>query len=198
MKVFIGGYPNWLGPYQLAELTIKLGVSKDKAHQWGEWLSETWVGDVLQWMHTKKKRTVIVKLDRYDTWAMDHTLSLIILPMLKQLKATQHGSPNVDDADVPKALQSNSCLPKENSWDIDDNHFKRWDWVMDEMIWAFGEMVDENSTDKFYDHTAVDKKAGLEEQINKIKIDYAGIEVHEARMKKAFMLFGKYYRGLWD
>jgi hypothetical protein len=118
--------------------------------------------------------------------------------MLKQLKATQHGSPNVDDADVPKALQSNSCLPKENSWDIDDNHFKRWDWVLDEMIWAFGEMVDENSTDKFYDHSAVDKKAGLEEQIGKIKIDYAGIEVHEARMKKAFMLFGKYYRGLWD
>jgi hypothetical protein len=118
--------------------------------------------------------------------------------MLKQLKATQHGSPCVDDKDVPKALQSNSCLPKENSWDIDDNHFKRWDWVLDEMIWAFGEMVDENSTDKFYDHSAVDKKAGLEEQIGKIKIDYAGLEVHEARMKKAFMLFGKYYRGLWD
>jgi hypothetical protein len=118
--------------------------------------------------------------------------------MLKQLKATQHGSPSVDDKDVPKALQSNSCLPKENSWDIDDNHFKRWDWVLDEMIWAFGEMVDENSTDKFYDHSAVDKKAGLEEQIGKIKIDYAGLEVHEARMKKAFMLFGKYYRGLWD
>jgi hypothetical protein len=164
----------------------------------GEWLSETWVGDVLQWMHTKKKRTVIVKLDVYDTWAMDHTLSFIILPMLKQLKATQHGSPNVDDEDVPKALQSNSCLPKENSWDIDDNHFKRWEWVLDEMIWAFSEMVDENSTEKFYDHSAVDKKAGLEEQIGKIKIDYAGLEVHEARMKKAFMLFGKYYRGLWD
>jgi hypothetical protein len=104
----------------------------------------------------------------------------------------------VDDEDVPKALQSMSCLPKESSWDIDDNHFKRWDWVLDEMIWAFGEMVDENSTDKFYDHSAVDKKAGLEEQIGKIKIDYAGLEVHEARMKKAFMLFGKYYRGLWD
>jgi hypothetical protein len=118
--------------------------------------------------------------------------------MLKQLKETQHGSPNVDDEDVPKALQSNSCLPKENSWDIDDNHFKRWDWVMDEMIWAFSQMVDENSTEKFYDHSEVDKKAGLEEQINKIKIDYSGIEVHEARMKKAFMLFGKYYRGLWD
>jgi len=198
MKVYIGGYPNWLGPYQLAELTTKLGVDKDRAYKWGEWLSETWVGDVLQWMHTKKNRTVIVKIDRYDTWSMDHTLSLIILPMLKQLHATKHGSPCVDDEDVPEHLKSTSAPPKENEWDTDDNHFKRWDWVMDEMIWAFEQMVDENSTEKFYDHSAVDKKDGLEEQINKIKIDYEGIQVHEARMKKAFMLFGKYYRGLWD
>ena len=47
MKVYIGSYPNWLGPYQLAELTTKVGVSKAKAQQWGEWLSETWVGDVV-------------------------------------------------------------------------------------------------------------------------------------------------------
>lgn len=198
MKVYIGGYPNWLGPYQLAELTTKIGVSKQRAEKLGEWLSNTKFGDLLQWLHEKKKRTVYVKIDKYDTWSMDHTLSLIIVPMLKQLKATQHGSPCVDDEDVPKALQSMSCLPKQNSWDIDDNHFKRWDWVMDEMIWAFTQMADDKSTDKFYDHSEVDSKAGLEEQINKIKIDYAGIEAHEARMKKAFMLFGKYYRGLWD
>lgn len=198
MKVYIGDYPNWIGPYQLAELTTKLGVSKAKAEQLGEWLSETWVGNVLQWLHERKKRTVIVKLDKYDTWAMDHTLSLIILPMLKQLKATQHGSPNVDDKDVPKTLRSTSCLPKENSWDIDDNHFKRWEWVMDEMIWAFNELADDKSTDKFYDHSGVDKKDSLEEQINKIKVDWEGLDAHEARMKKAFMLFGKYYRSLWD
>lgn len=198
MKVYIGNYCHWLGPYQLAELTRKIGVSKERAYKWGEWLSETWVGDVLQWMHTKKKRTVIVKLDVYDTWAMDHTLSLIILPMLKQLKATQHGGPCVDDEDVPEHLKSTSAPPKEDAWDIDDNHFKRWEWVMDEMIWAFEQMSDDNSTEKFYDHSAVDKKVGLKEQIGKIKVDWAGLEVHEERMKKALMLFGKYYRGLWD
>lgn len=198
MKVYIGGYPNWLGPYQLAELTTKLGVSKERAEKWGEWLSNTKVGDLLQWLHEKKKRTVIVKIDRYDTWSMDHTLSLLILPMLKQLKATQHGGPNVDDEDVPEHLRSTSAPPKENTWDTDEHFFKRWEWVMDEMIWAFTQMADDKSTDKFYDHSEVDSKAGLEEQINKIKIDYAGIEAHEARMKKSFMLFGKYYRALWD
>ena len=198
MKVYIGGYPNWLGPYQLAELTIKLGVSKERAHKWGEWLSETWVGDVLQWMHTKKKRTVIVKLDRYDTWAMDHTLSLIILPMLKQLKATQHGSPCVDDADVPKALQSMSALPKENSWDIDDNHFKRWDWVLDEMIWAFTQKTMDNDTSQFFDHSGVDHSTELLEQVHAIKFDKVGLDAHEDRKQRAFELFGKYYQHLWD
>jgi hypothetical protein len=198
MKVYIGGYPNWLGPYQLAELTKKFGVSEEKAHKWGEWLSETWVGDVLQWLHTKKKRKVYIKIDKYDTWSMDHTLSLLILPMLKQLHATKHGSPSVDDEDVPEHLKSTSAPTRENTWDIDDNHFKRWDWVMDEMIWAFEQMVDEESTEQFYDHSEVNKKDSLEEQINKIKIDYAGIQVHEDRMKNGFRLFGKYYRGLWD
>ena len=28
----------------------------------------------------------VIKIDRWDTWSMDHTLSPIILPMLRQLK----------------------------------------------------------------------------------------------------------------
>ena len=42
----------------------------------------------------------------YDTWSMDHTLALIIVPMLKQLKETKHGAPNVDASDVPMYLKS--------------------------------------------------------------------------------------------
>jgi hypothetical protein len=54
---------------------------------------------------------------------MDHTLSHIVLPMLKQLKKDKHGSPLVDDEDVPEELRSTSAPAKENDWDIDDNHF---------------------------------------------------------------------------
>jgi len=43
------------------------------------------------------KRVETILLDPYDTWNMDHTLALIIVPMLKQLKATKHGAPCVDD-----------------------------------------------------------------------------------------------------
>jgi len=41
-------------------------------------------------------RKVQVAIHDYDTWSADHTLSLIILPLLKRLKELKHGSPIVD------------------------------------------------------------------------------------------------------
>jgi hypothetical protein len=34
----------------------------------------------------KSPRRITVNIDRYDTWSMDHTLALIILPLLLQYK----------------------------------------------------------------------------------------------------------------
>jgi len=79
----------------------------------------------------------------YDTWSMDHTLALLIVPMLKQLKETKHGAPNVDTSDVPlflKPTQLETVRYKEDGT-TDKNFFKRWDYVMDEMIWAFEQMM---------------------------------------------------------
>ena len=107
---------------------------------------------------------------------MESTLSYIIIPMLKQLKETKHGSPSVDNIDVPKGLHSYSVPGKENESEIDDNWHDRWDWVLDEMIWAF-------------------------EQINEdweLTIDKKDLEAHNQRMKRGFILFGKYYQDLWD
>jgi hypothetical protein len=42
-----------------------------------------------------------VKVDYWDVWNMDHTLSPIILPMLKRLREVKHGSGFVDMEDVP-------------------------------------------------------------------------------------------------
>jgi len=50
-------------------------------------------------------RVIDVHIDEFDTWSMDDTLSHIILPMLKQLKETKHGAPNVDKEDVPSELR---------------------------------------------------------------------------------------------
>ena len=54
------------------------------------------------------ERKIDVQLDKFDTWNMDDTLAHIILPMLKQLKETKHGSHIVDDEDVPEELRTTS------------------------------------------------------------------------------------------
>ena len=140
-----------------------------------------------------------IKIDYWDTWSMDYTLSPIILPMLVQLQKTKQGSPNVDDEDVPEYLRSTSAPAKENEWDTDDNWHKRWEWVMNEMIWAFTQLNDKDNEGQFYEHPEVDmEEKDLSKLISKIKCDYDGLRAHNERIQNGLCLFGKYYRGLWD
>jgi len=139
-----------------------------------------------------------VFLDEWDSWNADHTIALIAAPLLQQLKLTNHGSGMVDDEDVPEELRSTSAPPKKNEWDIDDNLHKRWDWVLDEMIWALTEHASDTGTDKFYDHSECDDVGDLMEQVAKIKCDYEGLEAYNKRKQRGFELFGKYFQNLWD
>ena len=209
MRIYVGPFKSWIGPYQIADLLQKVGVSEDKCYSIGEYLNTTWLKSVCEWLHSKKNRTIKVKLDDYDTWNMDSTLAIIILPMLKQLHVTKHGAPNVDDADVPEGLglRSNECTPKENEWDIDENHFKRFDWVMDELIWAFTQMHPDTDWETHY-HSGVsdiqfkDAENGFSQMVrgpnDTHEFDAEGYTAHSKRIDNGLVLFGKYYRGLWD
>ena len=159
-----------------------------------------------------------VKIDKWDTWSMDHTLAQIVLPMLKQLQATKHGSPLVEDEDVPDGLglRSTEAPAKENEWDTDDNLHLRWEWVMNEMIFAFSCKVDDSWEEQFRsgehdtvwvpvdkDHNEVPKGEHKFWQMkdgpkNTYRCDYEGMRVVEARIQNGFRLFGKYFSGLWD
>lgn len=184
MKVFIGPHTNWIGPYQLADMLKYVGVSNDRCHEIGEWLADTWVYTVCQWIEDKKKRKVKIRIDKYDTWSMDATLSMIIVPMLKQLKETKHGSPFVDDADVPEHLRSTTAAPTNVPWETDDLFHDRWDYVMSEMIWAHEQCLPENDAESQF--------------FTDGKYDRAGYELHQKRVSAGLALFGKYYQGLWD
>jgi hypothetical protein len=238
MKVKIGPYREWVGPYQLAEMLCcwyptqkdEYGLPKkaDWIYNFGEWLAHgsiepesnigditsifkdrpvTWLYKFLKWVDSKKKRTAKIHIDKWDTWSMDYTLSLIVLPMLKQLKETKHGAPLVDDEDVPEHLRSTTAPAKENEWDIDGNHFKRWDWVIDEMIFAFECKASVEDWDlQFWtgvcDHQFKKLENGCSEMIkgpNHTAIyDTEGATKFHARIKNGLILFGKYYEGLWD
>lgn len=210
MKVVIGPYKNWVGPYQIADAVF--GWPKkyvdDNDMTWrhryseklGDWLSDTWVLDFCNWLESKRKRQVYVSIDRYDTWSMDHTLAYIILPMLKQLKATKQGAPNVDDEDVPEPLRSTAPGARdrcEEDWDLDDHFFARWDYVLDEMIWAF-EQQDNDADSQFYDHGEKVEGESLQDSVDRIKVDREGLAAWQARKANGFRLFGKYYEALWD
>jgi len=213
MKVKIGKYLHWWGPYQLVEALFfwQEKYPEDKlAQRWdyrlsdkmGDWLAKTWVADACSWIYSKRTRTIKIHIDNYDTWSLDYTLSLVAVPMLKQLKAVKHGAPLVDDEDVPPKLRSttkSAQKAKKNSWDTDGNHFRRWDWVMDEMIWAHEQIIDDDGDSKFYNHTLADNpNDDLNTQIRKIKVDRKGLKAHHDRINNGLRLFGKYYRALWD
>ena len=235
MKVKIGNYTNWYGPYQLAEtLCFWAKDIRDEhgfpskpeyVHKFGEWLAYgsieaepkvgdvvqwdtyrrpmTWLYKVLLWIDTFKKRTIDVRIDRYDTWSMDHTLAHIILPMLKQLKATKHGAPFVEMPDRPEHLQ---CYREPEDYDTDKFHFEAWDWALDEMIWAFEQHLDDDAESQF--HTGVSDKrlAKLEDGNYKMvtgendtsHYDKEGHDAWAKRKQNGFLLFGKYYQNLWD
>jgi hypothetical protein len=155
----------------------------------------------------KAQRKVKIHVDGYDVWGADHTIAMLVHPLLLKLKENKHGAPYVDDEDVPEHLRSSAAKPKEDEWDIDDNHSKRWDWVLDEMIWAFEQCAKEDTgDDQFYsgevDWTFVkedDKYSRMEYGPNHtFKIDEEGKKAHYDRIKNGHRLFGKYYFSLWD
>lgn len=143
-------------------------------------------------------RIISIKLDKFDTWNLDETFSLLAVPLLKQLKETKHGGPLVDDEDVPDHLRSSAAPPKENEWDTDAYWFDRWDWVMDEMIWAHEQIADNSGEEKFFDYSEVKENTGIAEQMMALKVDEEGLKQYQDRIKNGLRLFGKYYRGLWD
>ena len=234
MKIKIGNYPSWFGPYQLAE-KLMFWVPKEKdeygfphtaqrVHKFGEWLAHgsiepeaevgeirswdrerptTWIYRLLSWIHSKKKRTIKVHIDRWDTWSMDNTLAEIVLPMLKQLKATKHGAPFVEMPDRPEHLQ---CYKEPEDYETDKFHFEAWDWVLDEMIFAFDSKVNDGWEDQFEtgesDLQWKKLEDGMSEMVrgpNDTKVyDLEGRKKYQERISNGFRLFGKYYENLWD
>ena len=212
MKVYINKYRNhWLSPYViLGKVFFWREIEYDEPiiEKWADRLEPFSVKlqDFLDFVHP---RIEYVKIDHWDTWSMDHTMSSIIVPMLKQLKETKHGAPLVDDEDVPEELKSTSAPTKKDQeeYDVDDNHFKRWDYVMDEMIFAHQSKLDDDWQERFF--TGVSDYVYEKDEDGKLfqmkegpnhtqKVDWDGMKAHEARIQNGFRLFGKYYQGLWD
>lgn len=152
-----------------------------------------------------------VRIDPWDTWSMDHTLAKIILPMLIQLKATKHGSPGdlVEFQQVSdQSLQRHFDFYAEGNDAAWEAGHQRWSAILDEMIWAFQQIVDDNWEDQYWsvrpeiDFQEYPEDAGKECTPLRWKVegvcDWDGMRAHQERINRGCELFGKYYQALWD
>jgi len=208
MKVKIGGYPNRLicnihsnhmnKKYSIVDWPDNQDYEDHVIEVIEDGVQRVY--DVFNWIwFDRRTQKVKVKIDRWDTWSMDSTLAPIILPMLVQLKATKHGAPWVDMEDAPKELRATKAQQNKyaNAGDVDPKHFERWDWVMDEMIWAFEQKCRDDWQDDYYGDYVEDQKNGpLAGSFEWTDID--GKKAHQERMTNGFKLFGKYFENLWD
>lgn len=126
-----------------------------------------------------EKDKVTVDLAPQDTWSVDITLAHVIVPLLKQLKATTNSSGKVEDCDVPQHLVIGD---DENNWPL--NSRERWEWLLDELIWVFEQHIDPTEEDAIF--------------IPGQPVDMEAWKAWNERKGKAFVLFGKYYASLWD
>jgi hypothetical protein len=140
-----------------------------------------------------------VEIHDSDTHNADYTLALIVVPLLEKLRENKQGSASVDDIDVPENLRSTSAPETKNDYDVDENHHLRWDYALNEMIFAMREIANQrNSMDLFFDHSKVDENSSFTEQIDAIICDRMGLDAYDQRIQKGCELFGKYFQSLWS
>ena len=142
----------------------------------GNYPKHRWYHNYLyKWFGYSPDQTRYIKIDKWDSWSADHTLAEIILPVLVQLSKTQQGAPFVDPDDVPDSMKPTH----KPEYDVDNTHFSRWAWVLQEMIYAFDCKVNKHEPFVRFDDAEEAKK-------------------EQARISNGFRLFGKYYENLWD
>lgn len=224
MKVYISNYrDHWISPYKILEKIFfwrEIDYDEPIIEKWSTRL-EPICKAIQKVLDTIRPRVIDVKIDYWDTWSMDATLAPIILPMLKQLRDTKHGSPMVDLEDVPEYMRTTTTenwdsqklfdFYKEDEPEGYDIH-KRWEWVLNEMIFAFEHLVDDSWENDFssgeidikhvpyeWDENGKPTLYTMEDGPNHTyKCDYDGLTKVYERIDNGLRLFGKYFRHLWD
>lgn len=164
-------------------------------------------------------RKVNIRIDDSDVFSLDHTLAYIILPSLILLKECKSGVPGefatVGGEDYDQ--QYSFDFYSENVNELFDEHAtKRWEDILDKMIWSFQQMLDDDWENQYYyGKTDYQTKEADETCLNPITnkvvkvytwedmnpnghwTDFEGLRIHGERIQEGLELFGKYLRHLW-
>ena len=154
-----------------------------------QWILNQTINRFNEWRGYQKIR---VHVDPWDTWSADHTLANVILPVLEQLRDTNNGYFLVEPKDVPRELKPTKQELDQyyETFETDSKAYDRYEWVMNEMIFAFQCKVDDDWEDEFF-HFG-------EDMLDVRLVDPEGLKAKHDRIQRGFELFGKYYSSLWD
>ena len=173
MKVFIGKYRGNFFGADIDKFCEKIGFSEKASERICDFLWFTCKIDKIAtfWYDVySSKRKVKIRVDKYDTYNFDNTLATIILPCLKQYRSNSFSIFIADKGDAPCTYYN------------DD--FKRWEWIVDQMIYSFNEIANNPDGDfNFWTEDGHDKN---------------GYECYRIRVDNGLRLFGRYYRNLWE
>lgn len=175
--------------------------------------------NIRPWPKKSNRRKMSIQIEKFDTWNLDHTLAKLIYPALLQLKEEKHGVPSEfgEVGGEPHSSQQSFDFYTETYNDAWNEGIKRWDEILDKMIWAFEQLAYDDydklyhhgkgeydwvETDKLYPNPITGKMEKTFQMVDKNPdehwYDHVGHQLHEARIQEGLELFGKYYRNLWD
>lgn len=121
-----------------------------------------------------------IEIHNYDSWNAFETIAKVAYPILVQLKATKQGYALVSAEDAPGI----DLKPSEVESGFSE---ARWDYVLDEMIFAMKEIAEGEPKAPSYDKLSSNSSEY-----------FAEYKVYNARIQKGCELFGKYFRNLLD
>jgi hypothetical protein len=164
-----------------------------------------------------KERKIDIKIEQWDTYSMDHTAALIILPLLLQLKNSKQGVPSDFIQRVGGDMDRNYYFDfiRDDDDEVFDKGCLKWEETLDKMIWSFQQLVDDSYEAKYHHGIAkidfriievTNPATGVVEKMYKMVdenpskhwYDYIGQQEHDKRIQEGLDLFGKHFRDLWD
>ena len=139
-----------------------------------------------------------------DCWSLSHTFSEYILRHLKHFKKMRrHGIPSKLCGDLYD-IKGVACV------DVSEFGSKRWEQILDEIIWTFEYMCDEDKFNPVPDELLCSNRKPSQDICNWIgreKSDHEKMlwnnyfiksEELNKRKQKGLLLFAEYYDDLWD
>jgi len=138
-----------------------------------------------------------VYVEDHDIYSADYTIACMALPILEKLRDEKHGYPMIEPDDI-EGMPEELKPTKEELQEYSENYTPdslaeaRWNWVLNEVIFAMECITDDSWEDEFFAWEDPNNMMSLK------MIDKEGYDAKQERINRGFRLFGQFYRALWD